>query len=77
MITTTKNQKRNDRFEKQLFLKKIFFFQNDRFFKLVVSLTVVKDNLSLKIVNDDPSLRSLTKRGNRPEGHLYSSLSSF
>ena len=54
MITTTKNQKRNDRFEKQPFIKKIFFFQNDRFFKLVVSLTIVNDYPSLKIVIDNP-----------------------
>ena len=44
---------------------KTIVFQNDSFIKLVVLLT---------IVNDDPLL---TKRVNRPEGHLYLSLTSF
>ena len=38
------------------------------------SLTIGNDDHLLTIVNDDPSL---TKRGNRPDGHLYLSLSSF
>ena len=67
-------------------------FLNNRYWKLVVMLTIVNDDPSLTIVNDKPSLTivndepsltivnedpSLTKRGNRPEGYLYLSQNSF
>jgi len=55
-------------------------------FKTIILLTIVNDDPSLRIVNDEPSLTIvkdnpllaivnydtfLTKRGKRPEGHLY------
>ena len=55
MKTTTKNEKRNDRFQKQSFSKTTVFK------KLVVSLTIVNDKPSLTIVNDDPSFTIVNK----------------
>ena len=42
-------------FQKTRFFKTIVF-QNDRFIKFVVSLTIVNDNPSITIVKDEPSL---------------------
>ena len=83
----TKNETivfKNDRFLMEIVLKKRSFSKRSFskttvFKKLVVSLTIVKDNPSLLIVNEDPLLTIVNEeeKGNRPEGHRYLSLSSF
>ena len=64
MKTTTKIEKRNDRFLNTVVLKKIVLK------KLVVLLTIVNNYPSLTIVNDDPLLTIVNEERRREETDL-------
>ena len=66
MKTTTKKEKRNDRFVfESSFLKRVVF-KMIAFIKLAVLLTIVKDVPSLTIINDDPSLTIIKEESRKP-----------
>ena len=65
MKTTTKKEKRNDRFVfESSFLKRVVF-KMIAFIKLAVLLTIVKDVPSLTIINDDPSSLTIINEESR------------